>query len=203
MELKVLLKQLKRWLPVIVGLTLLGVVVGWGVASLLPVRYEASLSIYVQKIVEQPSSGEYTFDGYYAQQAAEAYTDTVVGLLESPDVAASALSLSGINPDTIVSLKRSLVVEKVAPQIVHVTVTQTNQLAASELVLAVTKVATERVQQLDTQTSGYTVAAVNAEPLILVVALPLMLSVLAGGLLGFVLSVGFFAFWIYLRTDGE
>ena len=203
MELKVLIQQLKKRLWIIVGTTLLGVIAGWGVVSFVPVRYEASLSIYVQKIIEQSMSGEYTYDGYYAQQAAEAYTDTVMGLLESPDVAASALMATGLNSDTIVALKRSLKVEKVAPQIVHMAVTQTDQQAASELVMAVTKIATDRVQQLDTQTSGYTVETVNDEPLIVVQALPSMLTIRVGGLLGLMVSVGFLAFWVYLRTDGE
>ncbi|MFW6110182.1 MAG: Wzz/FepE/Etk N-terminal domain-containing protein [Patescibacteria group bacterium] len=92
----------------------------------IPPRFDAFLNLYITRKVQDPSGEYYTYDGYYGQQAAERYTDTVVGVLKSKDVLRAVLRELEMprDQDTLQTLEKKVSVEKVAPQLVSVKVTQ-------------------------------------------------------------------------------
>jgi len=203
MELKVLLKHIvtRKW--IIISITLFGLVLSALIAINLPPSNSASVTVYVKKSLETLESGDYTFDGYYAQQAVEGYTDTVIGLLESPDTMAATLRRYDISiEDSIGAYNSSLEVEKVAPQIVLVTVTRKDRQDAVDIVSELVSIASEKVVELNRIDSAqYSLIRVEDVPLVKVNTLPMVMVIIAGGLVA--LFVGMFGvvFGLYLRED--
>lgn len=204
MELKDLLKHLQRRFGILISITLLFCIGGGVLARLWPVTQTASLALYIQKDAEQSPLGDYTYDGYYAQQAAEAYTDTVVGLLESPDVMAEVLDQLEVDRDTRFNeFHRSLKVEKTAPQIVLVSVTRQDVNEANQVV---TQVADSVIKRVSTLNEGLdnnlTVSLIGAEPLVQSNELPFLLTIIVAGLFGITLG-GFGILCEYYLTEDE
>jgi len=115
---KALNKHLRASLLVSFGLF----VVVFFVSYLLPVKYKSVGSLYVLRQDENVTRAYFTYEGYYASQTAERYTDTVVGLLKSVDIKREALEKAGIAFDAkaLAKLESSLIIKKVAPQVVQI-----------------------------------------------------------------------------------
>lgn len=204
MELKILLQHLRSRITIVALVTVCFGIGGFLLATYWPDTYTAHLSIYVQKEREETATGDYTYDGYYAQQAAEGYTDTVVGLLESPDLMSQALQTIDIDTSNVRKYVKSLTVEKVAPQIVDLSMRRPIK---SEAVLAVSALADatiDHVDGLNTQGRGqYTLSLVEATPLVSQNTLPAVLLLIVGAFFGMGLSVFAVLGEFYLmREDG-
>lgn len=153
MELKLFLKLIKKYSKIIiVAGILIGLLSAVFVSQLEP-TYVATHSVYVEKVPEKPDSGDFTYDGYYAQQAAELYTDTVVGLFESPAVSARALEIAQKNntAEDVKKFQKKVFVEKVAPRLIEVKVDSKSEMDASALVSGLFQAVNERVEELTNQ----------------------------------------------------
>lgn len=153
----------------------------------LPPTYTASLTIYVKRRSTEPSGSYYTFDGYYSQQAAEKFTETVVGFLKSKDIlyAAAKLALWPTDQRGLERLEGSLKIKETAPQLVNLTVTQGDPDNAKKISVALAQAATERINLLNqTGDKDISVDLLNPEPLIKKNQPPLWLNTAVGGLLG-------------------
>lgn len=126
MELRDISKILRKYRRKIVFLAIAGLAFGVMV-SLLPSKYVSSGSLYVKREAN-PGTGYFTYEGYYAQQTAMSYTNSVVAILESPDIKKKVLGLMNIpvNEKTIRELGRTIKVKKTGPQVILVTVKNKN-----------------------------------------------------------------------------
>jgi len=126
MELRDISKILRKYRRKIVFLAIAGFAFGVMV-SLLPPKYISSGSLYVKREAN-PGTGYFTYEGYYAQQTAMSYTNSVVAILESPDIKKKVLGLMNIpvNEKTIRELGRTIKVKKTGPQVILVTVKNKN-----------------------------------------------------------------------------
>lgn len=208
MELKVLLQVLRKHLLLIVVSTL----IAGGLALLISLRIEQSyvsmLSIYVQKIPEQPIQGDYTYDGYYAQQAAESYTDTVVGLFESPAIISRALELAG-RPADAVDVKRfsrKLSVEKVAPLLVDIAIKHQDETESKMLIKSLFAAVDGRISELNEDVAvnlAIQIDVVHEEPLVSLSQPNNVLNTLVGLLLGLFASITFVVLKEYLLSPEQ
>lgn len=203
MELKQLLKHIARRIKILLLITICGFVISAVIVYNLPPTYSASMTLYVEKASEVSDSGDYTFDGYYAQQAVEGYTDTIVGLFESPDSMALALSRLEVDVErNIKNYTHSLKVEKVAPQIVLVTVTRKDRTDAIEVGSELSTVVSDKVALLNREDGPhYTLVRVEEAPLVSVNTLPEIVVVVASGILALMLGLFGVLFELYLRED--
>lgn len=81
MELKQILKVLLKNKVLIILFTLLGLAASGGVYALAPKPiFEASALLFISRPCDTGSQNCYTYDGFYAQQAAFHYSDTVIPL---------------------------------------------------------------------------------------------------------------------------
>src|SRR4030042_6323917 len=79
--------------------------------------FEATATLYVNRAASPASDKYYTFEGYYSGQAAKEYTDVVLGILKTPDLAIEGLKLA--NSKAVVGdFLGSLKVKKVGPQLI-------------------------------------------------------------------------------------
>lgn len=163
-----------------------------GIASVYwPTRYKSELTVYVQRVPEDPPAGDYTYDGFYAQQAAEAYTDTVEGFLQSRDIIRQALAASNLSTDTnmVRAVEKRLEVEKVAPQLINVSLTMETQNKATALIKEIAAVTKERAKTLNQQENeAMVIDLVNPDPLESSVKPWLELNVVVGFLGGLVIA---------------
>ncbi|MFA5776735.1 MAG: Wzz/FepE/Etk N-terminal domain-containing protein [Patescibacteria group bacterium] len=63
---------------------------GAGVSTILPNQYTAKGLLIVTRKADEPSKEVFTYEGYYAQQNAGAYTATFLSILQSPNNLKSA-----------------------------------------------------------------------------------------------------------------
>ena len=126
MELKDITKILKKYKRKIAFSAFIGF--GFGaLLTLLPPKYISSGSLYVKRGID-PSLEYFTYEGYYAQQTALSYTNSIVAILESPDIKKKVLELMNlpVNERNIRELNRMIKVKKTGPQVIIVTVKNKN-----------------------------------------------------------------------------
>lgn len=122
MEIKEITKKLAKYRSQILIFIILGAVLGVG-TYFLPPKYIASGSFYIKRSI----SGEknyFTYEGYYGQQTALAYTNSVVALAESLDIKRLVLDKLKIdvNEESLRKLSRMVRVKKTGPQVISITV---------------------------------------------------------------------------------
>ena len=160
MTLAQIVQTLKKSQVSLLGVSFVISVVVFVVLLKLPSQYAASTSLYIHNTtVADPAS--FSYDGYYAQLAAEGYTDTVVGLFETPELSQTIESafLQGTYTDT--PKITSLDVKKIAPQIVSVVYTSSDE----NLSLDMVTVASESVISLVSMLNEKDALKFSAQPL--------------------------------------
>lgn len=122
MEIKEITKKLAKYRSQIVIFILLGALLGVG-TYFLPPKYISSGSFYIKRSI----SGEknyFTYEGYYGQQTALSYTNSVIALAESSDIKRLVLDKLKIdvNEESLRKLSRMIKVKKTGPQVILITV---------------------------------------------------------------------------------
>jgi len=204
MELREYMRMLQKNSTIILTITAIVAVGAFVLSMRIPEKHEAQLSVYVHKAAEQPQSGDFTYDGYYAQLAAEAFTDTVVGLFESTTTAKHALEIAEMDSQihAVRSLHAKIGVEKVAPQLIEVSVTDTDRDYAVTAIEAIYKSVEEEVTNAHRDSGNeLSVKRINDEPLVLLKQPLLWLNTLVGLLIGILLSVVVVAMKVYAQDN--
>lgn len=123
MELKKLLLIYKKNLQQITLLGFFGLIMG-SVFFYIPKNYYTTGSLYITSKVDPDNTNYFNYDGYYAQQTALNYTNTVLAILESKPILTNALSKLNIdtNDKVLKRYKRNIIVIKESPQVIKFTV---------------------------------------------------------------------------------
>lgn len=124
MELKELIKVIKKHTKTLVSMGVFFGLLGLAFFYFFPKPYKAVGSFYVTRGVDLVERADFRYEGYYAQQAGTSHAETLIGLLESVDVRRATLSNLGIPvSETILrEVSRNIKAQKVAPQLVTLTV---------------------------------------------------------------------------------
>ena len=127
MELKEILRKLNKARSEILILTLCGGILGIGV-SFIPGKYRAEGYYFIGRVADKPSSEFFTYEGYYAQQTAQSYTNTAIAILESESLKSAVLEdlKIPVTDNNLKKLSRSYKVYKKGPQVVSLVVTDYN-----------------------------------------------------------------------------
>ncbi len=200
MELRQLLKKLwSARLFIVMGSVILTLAT-YMISLSLPVNYRSSLNLYVSRRIQEPSDKYYTFDGYYSQQAAERYTQTVIGILQSREVLRGAAASASLPIDEVFlkQLSRAVRVREDAPQLISLMVTRPNREQSAALNLGLANAAIGKLTTLNqTGDRDLTIEEVSANPIVEVLPpMPLLNSLLAFifGLVVFSLFTGLFSY---------
>ncbi|MFA5030002.1 MAG: hypothetical protein WC495_00215 [Patescibacteria group bacterium] len=78
-------------------LALIGAITGGLIATFTPVKYESSLSFTVNQINKQATT-TYQYDGYYAIQASDLFSETIVSWFQTPSFLLEVYNRAGIDP---------------------------------------------------------------------------------------------------------
>lgn len=189
MEIKEIIKKIRRN-RLLLGIScFLGLLAGF-VFFTLPPTYTASGSLYVSRKAEN-SEAFFTYEGYYSQQSAITYTNSVVALAESTDVKEQILkSLEiPINTPSLRKLNKSVIVKKTGPQIININVKDKDFDKSQKIWEELSKSIIETSKNINEDgNDNLSVVKVSDKPLIRENYKPPLIIGLAGLLLGF--SIG-------------
>jgi uncharacterized protein involved in exopolysaccharide biosynthesis len=204
MELRALWVLFLREWPLLSLSTVFFFVLGFGVVAGRPPVYRTVLDLYVKRQTQPPSDKFYSFDGYYSQQAAERYTQTVVGFLRSREVWREAAATLGQPTDTtsLRKLERVIKVKEAAPQLVSLSVSGPEKDLVANLSLALARVAMLRLQALNqTGDTALSLELVTTTPLVEKERLSPGWGGSAAVVLGWLLLILFFSLREYLHDS--
>lgn len=189
------------WVWLVVGMVAGGVVAG-SIAATAADAYMASVSIYVQKEAAPANANYFTYEGYYAQQTAAAYTETALKLLENDEIIQRAAESADLPTDvgSIAGLKGSVVSKLEAPQLIKIDVTMPSHDQAAGLAEGLSQAVRTRTAEINrTGDASLSIEQVNEEPYVILVRPLIWLYVTVGVIAGLILSALAAAFWTYLR----
>lgn len=195
----------RRSLLSLVAATLLGALAAGLFAARHPVRVQASLSFAVNRI-STVASQEYQYDGYYAIQAADLFSQTVVSWFSTPPVLRAVYEAAALTADvtSLADLTRHFKVKKVAAQNIVVTITESNRTRAEQLASAVTTTMQSRASALNqTADRKAMFELAGTAPLVVDVRPNTRLWALAGALVGFLVGLSGLSLTAYLASLGR
>lgn len=195
------LYRFKMWL--LAGI-IIGGLVGAVFANSAKDQYQASTSLLIQRKADQPNSQYFTYEGFYAQQTAASYADTVIKLLVTDEIIAEAARLAGYEktPQQISALKSFIVVKKDAPQLISVRITQPTYDLANKLAAGLSQSIKQRTVDLNQYgDSSLSIEQVESEPLVRLARPSVLIYSAAGALVGLVLAIMASAVWAFIRAQ--
>ncbi len=153
----------------------------------LPKNFTGIGSFYVTRRSENSTLQYFNYEGYYSQQAALSYTNTIVALLESYDIRNKSMQKLGI-PTTEESLRKYgklIKVKKVGPQIITLTIKESTKETAQKLWNTVANTLIEESKKMNAEGDTNLSIAKISENIVIKksydsVALDLLLGALGG-----------------------
>jgi len=162
------------------------------------------MSLYVKGQREAPSQDFFTYAGFYSQQTAKEFTDTVIGLSKSGDIARKTLEIMERSSDTesIREINAALSVRKTAPQLVTLTIVKVDAEEAGKIVSALVRAVSEQVIELNEESGiQVKVASVGSTPIVEEQKPSVILNTLVVSLVGLTLSFVVISVKEYLKEE--
>ncbi len=192
MELKEYLNIIKKHQQLFFGTIIIIALVVLGYFYLLPVRYDASLTLNVTRAGSQETT-DYKYDDYYRLQADERFVDTIVEWLKSPRVVSDIYAAANMESDSSAAgkLSKNITAEKRSSQIVAVSFSASTASDAQKISAGIAKVVIENTNLLNNDQKENTwFEIVSAAPVIAKYQPNYKIILLASLLLGI-----FLGFW--------
>jgi capsular polysaccharide biosynthesis protein len=183
--------------------TLLFGLIGLGTYFILPKKYLATGSFYIQRSTENSGGKYFTYEGFYGQQTALTYANTFIGFLESENTKKKALQTLGVpaTESTLRKLGKQIDVKKSAPQIILLSVKDKEPLGAENLWNFIALDSLTTVKNLNQTGDAALQISQIGSPVVKEQYSNMILNVFAGLGAGFLLGVFGAAFSQYLKEN--
>lgn len=178
-----------RWL--LITIFLVPIIAAMLFAVTRPNTYTASIAFTINRINKQPTS-EYQFDGYYALQASDLFSDTVVSWFLTPSAIVDMYDRAGINPNvtSLSSLTSRFNIKKFSAQNLNVKFTALSQNEADKLATAVIQTVQEKTASLNQSADRKALfEAVGSKPVIVTNSKGAIIAGIVGLIIGLFLDV--------------
>lgn len=188
----------RRWLGI--GILVLTVAGAYAWQMLQPVRYSTSMSLGVNR-VNADQTPDYQFDGYYALQAADLFSQTLVSWMQTPSILVEIYDQAGLptGVDSIRGLTSRFNTKKVAAQNVVVTYSSPSQAEAEKLAMAITSVTTRLTATVNRSADNQAFfELVAAKPVVVKAKMDPVITGVASGMVGLVLALFLVPFVAYV-----
>lgn len=196
MELRDFFKLIFKNRYLVLGAAFLLGAVAYVVSLTLPPRYLASSTLFISRLVSPPADGSFAYEGYYAAQTADKFTETAFGLIKSKDILSETLKQLGlpINYRNLKNLSGSLFVRKAAPQLLSLEMKGKSGEEASSKMKALISVASLKVSEISQKDkSEISVSPLFSEPVVEKVEVYPALNGAIGLFVGLGIAVSFVA----------
>jgi capsular polysaccharide biosynthesis protein len=201
MELRNIVKNLSKYKIFLAVSVIIGMLLGMFYYS-LPKTYTATGSFYVKRSVDTLRLSYFSYEGYYGQQTAQAYTNTAIALFESLDTRFESLSRVGLSTN-IVNLKKFskvIKVTKAGPQLITLTVTSKDPRMAEALWESVANTTIEKSRFINIGGDPFlSISKTSEVPVVRDVYKPLWLCLTTGGLLAPLIVILFISLRSYFK----
>lgn len=87
-----------RW-KLVVGTAVIVAMLAVAFVQVLPVKYDASMDLSILR-VNREETADYQYDGYYAIQASDLFSETIISWLQTPSVVGKIYDESGVTQST-------------------------------------------------------------------------------------------------------
>ncbi|MFA5135591.1 MAG: hypothetical protein WC505_07460 [Patescibacteria group bacterium] len=192
-----------RWL--LVALTAVAVAISVIFSVLKPIEYDSSISFSINRINQQPTE-DYQYDGYYAIQASDLFSQTVMSWMMTPSVLLEIYERAGIDP-MITSIERftsRFKTNKYSPQNIVVRFSERDRETAEKIARAIIEIIEEKgavANQTSEQEAFFVVD--GATPVIVEQRANWWLNGLLSLVGGFLISLAAAYIIEYLRRDAQ
>lgn len=183
-------------------LAIIGAVLAVAFALTRPTEFTASLAIGINRVHKQETQ-DYQYDGYYAIQASDLVSQTVVSWLQTPSILLEVYRAAGVSaePSTLTSLRARFRTRKYSPQNIVIEFREHDRATAEKVAVSLTEVLKERLGLLNRNEKGEALfeLAGTAPVIIATKPNPVLLGVLGaltGFLVGLVVLAARFAFQV-------
>jgi capsular polysaccharide biosynthesis protein len=204
MELKELFAFFNKSIRLIFISTILFGLLSIAVYYFYPVKYYASGGLFITRTIYPYQNTHFTYEGYYGQQAAIFYTNSIIGLIESEDIGAQALGAvdQPVTEMTLRELSKKIKTEKSGPQLVTLIVKGKTQEGAITLWQALAQTTINTMRKINTEGDPFVgVAKVSETPIVKESYRNLPVFILVGMGMGCLLSVSLLAVKISLQDQ--
>lgn len=168
----------------------------------LPSKYVASGSFFVNRKIDT-KSGFFTYEGYYGQQTALSYTNSILSLMESVDIKKMVLESNKIplNSKNMNMLNRIISVRKTGPQVVFLTVKGRTYEEAKRLWNSVSNITIAAAYEINTNgDENLSISPVSPQPLVGLPYKSIYLYGIVGTLISFSLASCFICLKEYFKN---
>ncbi|MFA6512464.1 MAG: hypothetical protein WCV86_05075 [Patescibacteria group bacterium] len=196
----------KRFIAAMIIITVLGGLAGFLVSSIVQdVVYDTSISFAVNRISRQDTP-DYQYDGYYAIQAADLFSQTIVSWFSTPSVLLEMYRNAGIEPEitSIDAFSNKFRTRKYSSQNIVLRFHEATRERAEQISQSIIETAQARVKELNkTSNQEALFDVVASEPVIVEkqpnVIFSTLLGLIAGFIIGMIVAIGLH----YLRPQHE
>ncbi|MDZ7798320.1 MAG: Wzz/FepE/Etk N-terminal domain-containing protein [Patescibacteria group bacterium] len=196
MELKEYLKIVKKHLILVIALILLIGGAAFLFSYFQPNTYEASVSFAVNRINTKETQ-DYQFDGYYAIQASDLVSQTVVSWFSTPSVVLEIYEKANISPqyNSLEEFATFFNTKKYSAQNINVKFKEKTQEKAENIAAATIEVINAKVKALNKSSDSDSLFEAQASSPVVVETTPnLWLNTIIGLVVGLILGL----FLVYL-----
>ncbi len=203
MELREMTKLLKNHVKLLLVSIFVAGALGAATYYFLPTRYYATGSLFVRRSIYPYSEDHFTYEGYYGQQAAMLYANSVIGLIDSDDIVAQTLTSLNmpVDQNSLRTYHRKIRTVKSGPQLIELVVKEEDAQKAGELWQAVVDVTTTAMNNISRVNDPFVgVVKVSDEPVIKEGYKNLPVYSLVGAGVGLCVSLFYLVLLSYFRS---
>ncbi|MFA6197548.1 MAG: hypothetical protein WC734_00125 [Patescibacteria group bacterium] len=193
---------LKKYLWLIVIITLLVGASSYVWAKQIPTVYRTSISFAVNRINKQDTA-EYQYDGYYAIQASDLFSQTVVSWFYTPSFILEVYDIAGVTPkiDTLEKFTAQFKTKKYSAQNIVVTYPERDRATAEKIANGIIQNVSQRTKSLNQSSEQKALfEVVGAKPVIVEQPSNIPVRTVLGLIVGLVASLGFVYLVRYFRS---
>jgi capsular polysaccharide biosynthesis protein len=149
MELKEYIKIIKKRSKLILVVATITGSFAFLFSTIQPVKYETSLSLFINKN-ETQETDDFKYDGYYALQASEIIADSIEQWLKSPEFVNAVYQKAQVDQDfrNIKSYTKKFTAKKMSAQYVEVKFKSNNRQEAEKVSSAIAEAVNSKVKAL-------------------------------------------------------
>ena len=191
MELKEYIKIIKKNSKLILAVAVIVGLTAFLFSVLQPVKYEASLSLFMNKDKTQETD-DFKYDGYYALQAGEIIVGSVVERLKSPETVDTIYQEAGVkhNFKNLRSYAKKFTAKKMSAQYVEVKFKTNSREDAEKISAAIVKITESKIKTLkESSEQELSFSIESGKPIIIESKPNAFLNLIIGLISGFVLGI--------------
>ena len=191
----------KRWVFVVV-LTVIIALLGMVAANFIAKKYDVSISLAIAREGKQETV-DYKYDGYYAIQASEIFSENVESWFYSAEIVKQILDKAEVQMDVrnVNAYQRFFSARKLAAQNVQVKFTASSEEQAQEILMAVDEVVNKRTKILNEASDGAFFTVIMESPIVVDRTPDYAIGVIAGAVVGLIVSIFLVFIFAYLKKQ--